>query len=235
MSLTSLLDKIAGRQQQRRLSKWSDYKTLVADICDGKEPDDDKVATVLADNKKTLDELRDDAKLLARRRKLRADMDAIEPLENEAVKVDQKISEAEQAFEAMTAKHEEEMSPLYIRRNEIKAIRKRATQARSELRDSCEDRELIAEYDSVLEYLHEAQQELACLDEEITKRESWIRQDKEKAEVTLFDQERKRYRSQVEEHERILADLNSKRKPLDEAVGEFEKKLSAIESRLLEP
>ncbi|QDV58708.1 hypothetical protein [Rosistilla oblonga] len=235
MSLTSLLDKIAGRQQQRRLSKWSDYKTLVAEICDGKEPDDDKVATVLADNEKSLDELRDDAKLLARRRKLRAEMDAIEPLESEAVKVDRKISEAEQAFEAMTAKHEEQTSPLYIRRNEIKAIRKRATQARSELRDSCEDRELVSAYESVLEDLHEAQHERAGIDEEITKRESWIRQDKEKAEVTHVVQEQRRYRSQAKEHERILADLKATREPVTQTVGQLGSQLSMIENQLLVP
>lgn len=53
MSLTSLLEKITNRQQQRRLSKWSDYKTLVARICDGTEPDADEIATVLADDTKT--------------------------------------------------------------------------------------------------------------------------------------------------------------------------------------
>ncbi|QDT07715.1 hypothetical protein K227x_61430 [Rubripirellula lacrimiformis] len=235
MSLTSLLEKITNRQRDRPLSKWSAYRSLVANICDGKEPDADKVATVLADNEKTLDELRDDAKLLARRRKLRAEMDAIEPLESEAVKVDRKISEAEQAFETMTAKHEEETSPLYIRRNEIKAIRKRAAQARSELRDSCEDRELVAAYESVLEDLHEAQHERAGKDEEITKRESWIRQDKEKAEVTPFDQERKRYRSQVKEHKRILADLQANAKPTQDAVHVLQERLEVIEDQLLEP
>ncbi len=60
MNLTSLLEKISTRQRQRRLSKWSDYKTLVARICDGQEPDADEVAAVLFDNDKTLEELHND-------------------------------------------------------------------------------------------------------------------------------------------------------------------------------
>lgn len=89
--------------------------------------DDDKVGTVLADNERTLDELSDDAKLLARQRTLR---------------------------------------------------------------DSCEDCELIAEYGSVLDDLHESQHELAGIDKEITRRESWIRQDTEKAEKSSATSDR---------------------------------------------
>lgn len=116
MSLTSLLEKIANRQQQRRLSKWSDYKTLVARICDGTEPDADEIATVLGDNGKTLDELRDDAKLLARRRKMKIDMDAIAPLESEAAKVDKQIADADKTMVAIQQKHEKQTAPLYIGR-----------------------------------------------------------------------------------------------------------------------
>jgi hypothetical protein len=50
MSLTSLLDSITRRQRERKKSKWCDYRQLVADICDGKEPDADRIASVLADN-----------------------------------------------------------------------------------------------------------------------------------------------------------------------------------------
>ena len=49
MSLTSLLDSITNRLESRKRSKWSDYRNLVADICDGKEPDADRIASVLAD------------------------------------------------------------------------------------------------------------------------------------------------------------------------------------------
>lgn len=143
MSLTSLLDSITRRQRERKKSKWSDYRQLVADICDGKEPDADRIASVLADNQCTLDELRSDAKLLEKRRKLRAEMDAIEPLRDEAAKVERQIKKGEKEFEALSEKHKAEMSPLYARRFEISQIRKRSDRAREELRDTCEDRELL--------------------------------------------------------------------------------------------
>lgn len=161
--------------------------------------------------------------------------EAIVPLESEASKLVQQIEDAEQAFAEATAKHEESMSPLYIRRNEINAIRKRANQARTDLRQTCEDRELVSEYDEVIEQLNEAQHEVARLDEEITKRKSWASQDKEKAKATPFRQEANGYSSQVEEHGRILADLQAKFEPAENAVSAMQERLSEIENRLLEP
>jgi len=163
------------------------------------------------------------------------DMDAIVPLEGEAKKLAKQIEEAEQALAVATAKHEEAMSPLFIRRNEIAAIRKRANQARMDLRQTCEDRELVAEYDEVIEQLNEAQHDLARLDEEITKRKSWVSQDKEKAKATPFRQEASRYTSQVEEHERILADQKVKFEPAENVVKALQERLSSIENQLLEP
>ncbi len=159
-------------------------------------------------------------------------MDAIEPREDEAKKLAKQIEDAEQAFAVATAKHEEAMSPLFIRRNEIAAIRKRANQARMDLRQTCEDRELVAE---AVEQLNEAQHELARLDDEINKRKSWASQDREKAKATPFRQEASRYTSQVEEHERILADLQVKFDHAEKVVNTLQIRLSEIEDRLLEP
>ncbi len=89
MNLTSTLDSISQRLEERRAGKWSEYRKLVALVCDGKEPDADRIASVLADNERTLDELRHDVQLLAKRRKLRIDMDAAPPLESERLKVEQ--------------------------------------------------------------------------------------------------------------------------------------------------
>ncbi|QDT05331.1 hypothetical protein K227x_37310 [Rubripirellula lacrimiformis] len=235
MNLTSLLETITNRQRQRRITKWSDYRRLVASICDGKEPDADKIATVLADNERTLDELRHDAELLARRRRLRDEYDAIAPLESEATKLAKQIDAAEQTLEALTAKHESEMSPLYIRRTEINTIRKRASQARMELRNTCEDRELVVEYDSVVEELSAADHARASLAEEMDKRESWARQDREKGKATPFKNEANRYKEQAEAHEAILADLRAKYEPAEYTVNALQERLSEIEDRLLDP
>ncbi len=48
MTIASLFDKIAGRQKQREQSRADDYLGLVKTIAAGKEPDADRVDTVLA-------------------------------------------------------------------------------------------------------------------------------------------------------------------------------------------
>lgn len=72
-------------------------------------------------------------------------MNAIVSLESEAKKLAQLIEDAEQSFAEAIAKHEESMPPLYICRNEINAIRKKASQARTHQRKICEGRGLVAE------------------------------------------------------------------------------------------
>ncbi|CAD76212.1 hypothetical protein RB9349 [Rhodopirellula baltica SH 1] len=134
----------------------------------------------------------------------------------------------------MTAKHESEMSQLYIRRNEINAIRKRASPARMELRNTREDRELVAEYDSVVDELSAADHTRASLAEEMDKREGWMRQDQEKAEATPFKNEANRSTEQAKTHEAILTDLRAKFEPADAAVNALQERLSEIEDRLLE-
>lgn len=128
MSLTSLLDSITNRQESRKRSKWSDYKSLVAAICDGKEPSADVVAQTLADNETTLDGLRHDVLLLERRRKLRAEMDAAPPLESEDRKLANQIDRAETELKQLVDEREAAMAPMYQRRHEIKQIRKRASE-----------------------------------------------------------------------------------------------------------
>ncbi|MGB7324248.1 MAG: hypothetical protein WBD31_05215 [Rubripirellula sp.] len=76
---------------------------------------------------------------------------------------------------------------------------------------------------------------MAALDDRIRERESWLRQDVEKAEVSHFVQEQGRYKSQAEEHERILADLRMKVKPERETLQAAEKRLSTIEELLFMP
>jgi len=67
------------------------------------------------------------------------------------------------------------------------------------------------------------------------KRESWTRQDREKAEVTPFKNEANRYTEQAETHEAILADLRAKFELADNTVNALQARLSDIEDRLLEP
>jgi hypothetical protein len=59
MSLTSLFEKIAGKQKQRAKARVNDFRALVRSIGTGQEPDADQVERVLSDAGRSLDDLRD--------------------------------------------------------------------------------------------------------------------------------------------------------------------------------
>ena len=82
-------------------------------------PDADCIASVLADNERTLDELRQDVQLLAKRRKLRIDMDSAPPLESERLKVEQLIVGDGKQLEVISETRRQKMSPLYPRRFDL--------------------------------------------------------------------------------------------------------------------
>jgi uncharacterized protein YegL len=67
MSLTTLLDKIADRHHERQQNRKANYRSLVAAIADGREPDPELVDQILADNGKKLNDLRTAVELLTKR------------------------------------------------------------------------------------------------------------------------------------------------------------------------
>lgn len=235
MSLTSLLDLITNRQASRKRSKWSDYRSLVAAICDGKEPSADVVAQTLADNERTLDELRHDVLLLERRRKLRAEMDAAPPLESEDRKLAKQIDRAETERKQLVDEREAAMAPMYQRRHEIKEIRKRASEAQRDLRSTCEDRELLEEYEATRAEYHEAQAECERLEQEIRQQRRWAEIDREKAEMAGVKAEANRYNRQADDYEANVARFQEQLEPLSEHAADLHATLAEIESRFLVP
>jgi len=50
MNLTTLFEKVAGKQKQREQARVNDFRSLVAAIANGQEPDADRVDAVLYDS-----------------------------------------------------------------------------------------------------------------------------------------------------------------------------------------
>jgi DNA anti-recombination protein RmuC len=121
-----------------------------------------------------LDELRHDVQLLAKRRKLRIDMDAAPPLESERLKVEQLIVDGEKQLEAIIETHRQKMSPLYARRFDLNQIRKIAQQAQDDFRSSCDDREILARFESVNEELTELTNEQGKIQADIKQMKIWM-------------------------------------------------------------
>ena len=57
MSIATMIERIVGKQQERQAARAADFRSVVVQIADGKEPDADFVAQVLHEAGKSLDDL----------------------------------------------------------------------------------------------------------------------------------------------------------------------------------
>jgi hypothetical protein len=81
MSLTSLFEKIAGKQKQREKARVNDFRALVRSIGTGQEPDADQVERVLSDAGRSLDDLRAAVELYQKRFGMRTLVNSLPKLE----------------------------------------------------------------------------------------------------------------------------------------------------------
>lgn len=145
MSLTKLLDKIAGRHQERQQNRKADYRSLVTAIADGKEPDPELVDQILTDSGKALDDLRTAVELLTKRRELRRAVDQESKLMKEREQIDRRIQQAGAELTAAEQRHQEATHPLLCRRDEIRDALFEAERAKRELERTCADEDLLSE------------------------------------------------------------------------------------------
>jgi len=181
MSLTALLDKIAGRQHERRQAREADFRQLVVQIADGQEPDAETIEHVLGGNQKTIDDLRAAVELLQRRRDLRRVMDSEPNWAEERADIQKQIAEADRIFNQADAKHDETVDPLHARLRQIKALISEADDARLELWDTCGDQELVRRLDEVSRPLTELSHRLAAMETEARNLRNQAKYEREQA------------------------------------------------------
>ena len=120
MHLGALLEKIAGHQHERDQARQDDFRGIVAQIADGKEPDAELVDRVLREAGKSLDDLRKAAELLHKRRTLYEQVARMPKLAAEREEVQAKLAVANQALKQAEKQHDETTAPLRARLWEIK-------------------------------------------------------------------------------------------------------------------
>lgn len=145
MNLSILFDRIARNQKQRQHSRVADYRSLVAQIADGQEPDPAQIDELLASNGKTVDDLKADVDLHIKRLAWRKEYDALPGLAKERKVLEKQIAEADKVLEAADAHHTEVTTPLYYRLGAIKEATRLGNHACDELRRTCNDQELLDE------------------------------------------------------------------------------------------
>lgn len=149
MNLTTLLDKIAGRQQERRQAREADFRQLVTQVADGDEPEPEEIEHILGANQKTIADLRDAVELLQRRRELRRTVDLAPELAKERADIEKRIAKADRIFKQADAKHDETVDPLHARLRQIRSLVVEAEHARFELWETCRDAELLRRLEEV--------------------------------------------------------------------------------------
>ena len=221
MSLTALLDKIAGRQHERRQAREADFRQLVAQIADGNEPDAETIEHVLNGNGKTIDDLREAVELLERRRELRRVMDSEPKLAEERTDIEKRIAEADRIFNQVDAKHDETVDPLHARLRQIKALISEADDARLELWDTCGDEELVTRLDEVSRPLTELSHRLDAMETEARNLRNQAKYEREQAKHA----ERK---PNIESHTKEAARCDTEARQLEREIPALRRQVEEL-------
>jgi len=161
MNLNALLDKIAGRQQDRQKAREADFRKLVVRIADGHEPDADVIDAIFVDTGRTIEDLRQSVELLQRRREMRRQVDDIPKLAAEVLDIEAKVKEASRIFDEARKKHDDIVDPLEYRIKQVRKLISEGEQARRDLVSTCTDEKLVKELAEITKPLSECEREVA--------------------------------------------------------------------------
>ena len=218
MKVTGLLERVTKRQKQRQDARAADYRSLVATIADGREPDAAHIDRILQAADRTLEHLQSDVILLERRRAFREQFDALPALADNKSATEAKIAEADKALEAAEQKHDKATTPLYDRLSSIGQAIRAGNEARQQLYDTCADRELLDQLDVIREDLRQAGVRRSELEIAIRRAREEAESDRDEAGVAQWP-------SRVEEYESHAEELDAKAKQMETDLVDVRKRI----------
>ena len=147
---TAFLDRLTTRRQDRDAAILAEWKTIVRQLAEGREPDQARVEKLLADADKTPQDLASAVELHRRRVAMRARLDRLAEFEGQRAAADRAQEQADNALAealAAAAKMTADAKSKYAKQTDtINAKRDAATtgcsdsrQAREELVQTCAD------------------------------------------------------------------------------------------------
>ncbi len=145
MKVKQLIDKIAGRQQERQQQKVQDYRDLVQQIADGQEPDPATVESTLAAAGKSLGDLHESVQLQEQRVKWKERVALLPTLEKDQQRLRAEVAAADKALEEAEQLHKDVTAPLYAELNQIKELVSDVSMSRQKLFETCDNELLRAE------------------------------------------------------------------------------------------
>lgn len=235
MSLATLLDKIAIRHRQRQQSRLSDYQELVRAIADGKEPDDERIAELLHDTDKSIEQLKHDVELYERRRQMRAKLDKAEKKSAEKPDLERQIEEHDKILADAQAKRDEDVTPFYTRLYEIKQAVRAGDEARQALVATCEDEELIAELNDVVGRLEAITLQRAETAKERDQLRRWADRNLHEAALTEWPHMKRNYQEDAEDQQERAQLLDDNLIEIERAIVRMEERERELREQLLVP
>ena len=232
MSLTTLFERLAGKQHQRRQQQLAGYQDLVAGVATGEEPDADEVERLLVDAGKSLDDLRHDVERYQHRMALKAMVASLPKLEDERRMINEQIAVADRALEAAEKQHDETADPLFERRREIDAAISDAQRASVELLETCDDAEARREASELNAEHQRLEQEQRAQADRASQLERKARAEFDQANriVGLSDADARREVAERYQQEAEAARREVKR--LEKAKADVAKRREQLEQRM---
>ena len=224
MKVTGLLERVTKRQKQRQDARAADYRSLVATIADGQEPDAAHIDRILQAAERTLEHLQADVILLERRRAFREQLDALPALADNKSATEAKIAEADEGLEAAQQKQTRAPAPLYDRLNGSGQAIRAGNEARQQLYGTCADRDLLNQLDIIREDLRQAGTRRSELEIAIRRAREEADSDRDEAGIAQWP-------SRVEEYESHAEELEANAKQMESELLEVRKRIESLEVR----
>ncbi len=235
MNLTSLLDRIAGHQRQRADARKADFRKLVRQVADGTEPDAGTVDQVLADNRRTVDDLRTAVQQLIERRRLRAEIDRVPQLQKERDELERRIVTANDVLAQAEQLNEETLAPLAARVDQIRDLLTSADRSKEKLQHTCVDEELQAERSELQAMLDELNTRRTDCETQARELRSAAKSDHDEVHFTRTPLQRENLEKRADRRDTKAKSLEHEAAGLQKQIIKTERRLESLHELMLEP
>ncbi len=239
MSLTTLIDKVLGKQREREQARAADFQSIVRQIAAGKEPDADRVDDVLADAGKTLDDLRQAVERLQTRSRLRERIDELPKIAAEREQIEKQIAAADQVLADAERTHDEVTAPLIARMAELREASWTAQSAKAELLRTCLDPGLLDQMEDTESQLKHWRRNAAELRDVINDHRDRARIEQDRAEqakrIVRGEEQVKEHLENAKRHERTVAGCEAQLVRAEKEIAKLERQQETIREQMLVP
>lgn len=241
MPIATLIERIAGKQRERRAVRLADFRDVVVQIADGKESDADFVAEALRDADKTVDDLQKAVELLQHRRELRKQWDGVPGLTPQRQKVERQIVQADREQETAESKHYTTVNPLYAELQRLKEAEQEGEKAKRELLATCTDQNLLDKLADVQLRLSKRREEADNERKRIANWRDWAKSECAAAKRQKMiidgdgDAQVKVHLGRAKEHERKVVEREGMLAKTNKIVSDLEREEASIREQMLVP